>query len=160
MKYFLKHITIFIGVILTLTGCEDQYTICELSKNINFRGVFFSKQGNNFIETKVNSLSINILDDPNFIYKDRIDVSTFIFGLSPLIDKDSISYVIKIDNVSPADTLTLRYTSNTVNLTPECGSIIVHNLTKVTTTTNTLDSVQIIVPKIDNNINVSVKLFL
>lgn len=159
MKKFFKHILISIAIVGCLASCQDQYTICELSKHVNVRGVFFTKAGNNFIETNVNSLSINLLNSPSFIYKDRKNISTFIFGLAPFFTIDSAKYVIKIDNILQADTVTIHYTSADVQLTKECGSIIAHNLIKVTTTNNTLDSVQIASPKIDNNIRVNLKLF-
>lgn len=155
LKYF-----ILVIAASFLYSCKDQYTICDLPKNVNLRGVFYTKSGNNFIETKVASLSINLLDSAAFIYKDRKNVSTFIFELQPFMaDSDFARYVIKIDNVSQPDTVTIHYTSATVNLTKECGSIIAHTLSQVSTTHNTLDSVKIIVPKIDNNLNVNLKLF-
>ncbi len=149
--------TVIIVLLFTLFTCNDKYTICEQSKDVHLKGVFFSKSGNIFTETTVNSLSINILDSSSFIYKNQPDLSSFIFGLQSLAD--SAKYVIKIDNALQADTVTLYYTSASFSLSSACGSIIIHELVDVKTTSNTLDSVKINVAKIDNTNSMNLKLF-
>jgi hypothetical protein len=64
-----------------------------------------------------------------------------------------------MDNGLPNDTITVGYTTSTVVLSPDCGSIFNHNLTRVRTSTHVLDSIQIVDPFVRNSIVENVRIF-
>lgn len=158
MKNILSNIIITIFFSTILFGCEDQYTICDQPKSVNFRGAFYALLGNNYVQTKVNSLSINPLDVVSYIYKNEPNVSTFYYSLDGAVD--SAKYVFQINNSPLKDTITLHYKTSTLNLSAECGSIVVYNLSKASATNHVIDSVAINTPEVANTNQVNLKIFL
>jgi Family of unknown function (DUF6452) len=94
------------------------------------------------------ALTLTFPGATTFIYNQQMGVPALSLGLSPVAD--SVKYVIRLSNTLPADTLTLHYTNGMQNLGPECGDITIHNFTWLRTTTNTLDSVKIVAPGVNN----------
>lgn len=91
------------------------------------------------------------------IFGRQPNTPAFILTLNPVTD--SVQYIIKMDNGLPNDTITIGYSSNSVILSPECGSIFNHNLSRVRTTTHVLDSIQIVNPSVRNSIVDNVHIF-
>lgn len=92
----------------------------------------------------INQLNVSA---PVFPYQQN--VSTFSFPLNPL--NSTASYIISLGNNQLQDTLTISYTSQGINLSPECGSVIYHNITALSSTTYTIDSVKITNPIINTD---------
>lgn len=131
-----------------MVSCKDSYTICDQSKQVNFKAGFYTKSGGVDVPSVPTSLTLTFPGASTFIYNQSAGISSLSLGLSPVVD--SIKYVIKISNTLPSDTLTLRYTNGLQNLGPECGDIAIQNLTWAHTTTNTLDSIKIVAASVNN----------
>jgi hypothetical protein len=131
-----------------VVSCKDNYTICDQSKQVNYKAGFYTKNGSVDVPSTPAALTLSFPGATTFIYNQQMGVSSLSLGLSPVAD--SVKYVIKISNALPSDTLTLFYTTGLLNLGPECGDITVHNFTRAYTTTNTLDSVKIVAASVNN----------
>lgn len=131
-----------LGFILCfIVSCTDQYTLCTLSKEIRFIGRFYQRISGQDVLAQAPGLIIHQLNVATPIFPLQQNVSTFSFPLNPL--STSASYIISVGNNQPQDTLTITYTSQGTNLSPECGSVIYHNITALSSTTHTIDSVKI-----------------
>jgi hypothetical protein len=142
---------IVIGLVcisLGMASCQDQYDICDQNKSVNFKGIFYKNTGGIVAESPVPFLTINPINTTATIYNQQPNISSFVFALNPT--QDSAKYVFKIDNSGLKDTVTIYYTSQQKNLSPECGDIITHTLSNASTTSHNLDSVKIINNKVDN----------
>jgi hypothetical protein len=148
MRFFsYSNIALFFLPILAVS-CKDNYTICDQSKQVNYKAGFYTKNGSVDVPSTPAALTLSFPGATTFIYNQQIGVSSLSLGLSPIAD--SVKYVIKLSNALPSDTLTLFYTNAQQNLGPECGNINVHNFTRVHTTINTLDSVKIVAASVNN----------
>lgn len=135
-------------LLILMVSCKDSYTICDQSKQVNYKAGFYTKSGTVDVPTVPTSLTLTFPGASTFIYNQQLGISSFSLGLSPVVD--SVKYVIKISNTLPSDTLTLRYTNGRLNLGPDCGDIDIQNFTWAHTTTNTLDSVKIVAASVNN----------
>ena len=141
----MKNISIVVCIVIVslyFTACKDEYSICNLSKEVNFTAGFYRKLGANDVASpapKFTLLQLNVLPA---LYAEQANVQTFSVSLNSLTD--SAKYVLKLDNNLQADTVTVTYTSQGVNLSLECGSVILNNISKITTTINTIDSIKIV----------------
>jgi hypothetical protein len=133
---------------LVLCACEDNYTICNQSKQVNYRAGFYTKNGAVDVPTAPAALTLTFPGTSNFIYSQQPNIPFLLLGLNPAAD--SIQYLIRVGNTLPADTITFFYTNGNQDLGSECGVITVHNFTRVRTTTNTLDSIRIVAPVVNN----------
>lgn len=140
-----------------LSSCKDEYTICDLSKDVRFIATF--NQRINGIDVLLNAPSLNIIQLSNNspLYTQQANVSTFSFPLNSLVD--SAKYSFKVANNLQADTVTIVYTSTGTNLSLECGAVTYHNISKITTTTNTIDSVKIINPVLNTTLQQNAKFY-
>lgn len=129
----------FVVSLGSLHACKDEYSICNLSKEVRFYGGFYQKVGADEIIAPAASLTIIQLDNAAVIYKKQQNISVFSLPLNSQVG--SAQYEIAINNNLPKDTVTLTYTSTVTNLSPECGSVIYNNLTDVKTTNHTITSI-------------------
>ncbi len=143
--------------IVSLYSCKDEYTLCDLPKDVRFIGAFYRKIGSNDVLSPAPSLSIIALNNGPFLYSQQPNVDQFGLSLSSIID--TAKFVITIAGNSPADTLTIVYMSQGENLSTECGSITTHNIKKLTSTINTIDSVKIVKAFINNVPSVNAKIY-
>lgn len=132
------------AALFLLTGlysCKDEYTICNQSKEVNFTAGFYQRAGNADVSAPAPSLTIFLLNGTGAIYSQQQNVPSFGIPLNPSVD--SSRYVITVANNLQSDTLTIVYTSQSSSLSAECGSIILNNITRLYSTTHTIDSVKI-----------------
>ena len=127
---------------LSLTSCKDEYTLCNQVKDVRFTGGFYKKVGSNDVVAPAPKFTLSQLNSGSNIYNQQVNVDVFSLPLSQIID--SAKYVLKLDNNLLSDTVTIRYTSQGVNLSLECGSVTYNTITSISTTINTLDSIKII----------------
>ena len=133
---------------ILFTSCKDEYTICNLSKNVSFVGGFYKKSGSADVPTSVSYVTMYLLDGGGGPIFSNSTLQSFSLPLNPVLD--SSRYVI-ILNSNPVDTLTIVYKTQTVNLSPECGNIFNHTITKLYSTKHTLDSARLVNPTINTN---------
>ena len=140
-----------------LPSCKDEYTICNLSKDVRFIASFY--QRNNGVDVLVPAPLLNItqLGTNAPLYTQQANVPTFAIALNPQLD--STKYYIKLSSSLPADTLTIVYTSTGANLSLECGSVTYHNISKLYSTLNTIDSVKIINPVLNTDLLLNAKIY-
>lgn len=148
---------VVIATTFSLYSCKDEYTLCDLPKDVRFIGAFYRKVGSNDVLSPAPNLSIRALNTGPFLYSQQPNVDQF--GLSLSSVNDSAKFVITIAGNSIADTLTIVYASQGENLSTECGSITTHNITKLTSTINTIDSVKILRAFINNEPSVNAKIY-
>jgi hypothetical protein len=132
------------AALFLLTGlysCKDEYTLCNLTKEVNFTAGFYQRVGATDISTPAPSLTIFLLNGTSPIYSQQQNAASFALPLNPAAD--SSRYVIAVANGAPPDTLTIVYTSQSSLLSAECGSVTVNNITRLYSTTHTIDSVKI-----------------
>lgn len=152
-----KLFLIFIFGIIILTSCKDEYTICDLSKDVRFIATFNQRVNGADVLLNAPSLNIILLTNNSSIYTQQANVSTFSFPLNSLVD--SAKYSFKVANNLQADTVTIIYTSTGANLSLECGAVTYHNISKIKTTTNTIDSVKIINPVLNTDLQQNAKFY-
>ncbi|MFN0083111.1 MAG: DUF6452 family protein [Ferruginibacter sp.] len=157
MKKIYLAAVVIANATFSLYSCKDEYTLCDLSKDVRFIGAFYRKVGSNDVLSPAPSLSIRSLDTGPFLYSQQPNVDQFGLSLSSVID--SAKFVITIAGSSPTDTVTIVYSSLGENLSTECGSITTHNITKLTSTINTIDSVKIIKAFINNVPSLNAKIY-
>ena len=127
---------------LALHSCKDEYTLCNLVKDVRFTGGFYRKVGSNDAVAPAPKFTLSELNSGSNIYNQQVNVEVFSLPLSQVID--SAKYVLKLDANLQADTVTIKYTSQGVNLSLECGGVTYNTITSISTTINTLDSIKII----------------
>jgi Family of unknown function (DUF6452) len=149
MRFYSYSIIALFFLLVLAVSCKDNYTICDQSKQVNYRAGFYTKSGSVDVPSTPTALTLTFPGATTFIYNQQMGVSALSLGLNPVAD--SVQYVIKISNTLPSDTLTFRYTNGQQNLGPECGDITIHNFTWARTTTHTLDSVKIVAPGVNNS---------
>ncbi len=156
----MKALKLFLPVVLGLFfySCKDEYTICDLSKTVNFRAVFYKKSSGTESAYTVPSFSLKLLNYPDFLYKNLPNVNQFSLAFNP--SSDSIRYAIGVSPNGITDTITINYTTQTVNLSAVCGDIQVNNITRVSTTKNLLDSIKIATPAVNTTEVENIKIYV
>jgi hypothetical protein len=153
-------LTLAIGILMNVlwitSGCQDQYTICNQNKDVVMKAGFYRISGGAPVGAVAPELSVSSILGTT-IFSRQTGVPAFTLTLNPVTD--SVQYIIKMDNGLPNDTITVGYTTSTVVLSPDCGSIFNHNLTRVRTSTHVLDSIQIVDPFVRNSIVENVRIF-
>ena len=132
------------AALFLLTGlysCKDEYTLCNLPKEVNFTAGFYQRVGTTDVSAPAPSLTIFLLNGTNPIYSQQQNAASFGIPLNPAVD--SSRYVITVVNGAQSDTLTIVYTSQSSTLSAECGSVILNNITRLYSTAHTIDSVKI-----------------
>ena len=140
-----------------LTACKDEYTICNLSKDVRFIASFYQRNNGADVLTPAPNLNITLLPNNTSLYTQQANVATFSFPLNPLVD--SAKYSFKLANNLQADTVTIVYTSTGANLSLECGAVTYHNITKITSTLNTIDSIKITNAVLNTNLLQNAKFY-
>lgn len=135
-------------VAFTFFSCKDEYSICTLSKSVNFIGGFYQRTGGVDVAVQAPSLSVGLLNGPNLVSQQQ-NASVTVIPLNPTID--SARFLISVANNLQSDTLTVIYSSQTVILSAECGDVITHNIARFYSTTHTIDSVKLISPAVNTN---------
>ncbi len=156
MKNYLLTI-LFFFLFFCLTSCRDEYSICNLGKDVKFFAGFYQKIAGNEVTATAPNLTIALLNTSNPIYNNEANVTVFSLPLNGTVD--SAKYVITIANNLPKDTLTIVYTSQSNIISAECGSAIYNNVTKLYSTYNTIDSVKIILPAVNTSLLQNAKIY-
>lgn len=138
---------IILPAIICICSCHDSYTICNSSKVVNFTAGFYRHTGGVDVSQPAPSFSLFLLNGSSPVYSTVVNATSFTLPLNPATD--SAKYLISVTGSSP-DTLTIVYTTQSVNLSLDCGNIFENNITALRTTTHTLDSVKIVQPVITN----------
>lgn len=139
-----------------LVSCKDYYNICDLNRTSSANGNFYSVSGGVETENRPASLTVAELNGSNTIVNSAFP-STFSLILVP--NRDSMSFTVRTSGTAPKDTIKLRYTTITTILSEECGTINQYQLTSISTTTNTLDSVRITKPLADQLLGNNFRIF-
>lgn len=157
MKYRPGAILFLSAIILFLNSCKDEYTLCSTSKTVSFIGGFYQKISGSDVSARVPNLNIYLLNTgSSAIYSNQQNAHTFSLPLNP--QADSSRYVISI-SAAQSDTLTIVYSTQSISLSPECGSVFNNNITKVYTTAHSLDSAVLINAVINTNPLENAKIF-
>ncbi len=136
----MKKIVSFILIAALGFSCKDEFTICDLPTAVRMKCGFYQSNAGTETEIAAPFLTVIKISSPNPDYA-LPTVSKFSLSLNPIAD--SVQYQISVREASMPDTVTFVYTSEQINVSAICGNIYVNNLTRVTTTINTLDSVKI-----------------
>jgi hypothetical protein len=144
-------------VILSIFSCRDEYNICTLNKDVNLIGGFYQNIGGNEITAVAPNLTIATLNATSTIYSNQTNISVFSFPLSATVD--SAKYVFTIANNLPKDTLTIVYSSRSEVVSAECGTATYNNITKLTSTKNTIDSVKIVSANVNTLLLKNIKIY-
>lgn len=157
MNYKRNFIAVVIITSLFLGSCLDQYNICDQSKITDLQAGFYQRTGGVETVTAAPSFTLALLNSSSSTYNQQSGVSKFSLTLNQTVD--SSKYFIKVSNSLPADTITFFYTTQNFTISPECGTVPVFNLSGVSSTLNTIDSVKIINPTINNTGTENLKIY-
>jgi hypothetical protein len=102
-------------------------------------------------------LTVQLLGSPSPFYTNS-GVTKFNIPLNPILD--SAKYQLFVYPNSYPDTLTLVYTSQPFTVNPDCGSIYIHNLTRLSLTKHHLDSAIIVNNMINTTSGENIKIYL
>ena len=123
-------------------SCKDEYTICNLSKNVNFNAGFYQRISGADVSAQAPLFTLYLPGNGiQPIYSNQVNAKSFSLPLDP--GRDSTRYVISIGS-GQTDTLTIVYSSVSVTLSEPCGEVFNNNLIKVYSTANSLDSARIV----------------
>ncbi|MBC7868019.1 MAG: hypothetical protein H7X88_10855 [Gloeobacteraceae cyanobacterium ES-bin-316] len=142
---------------LHIISCTDQYTICTQSKFSNLNTSLRTFSNNLEINYTASSLTLKTLDNNNFVYDQKANISSISNPLVPATD--SITYFIKVSTSLPADTFKVFFDTQMLFLSIECGEIIVHNISRISTTKNSIDSIKIVNPAVRNDYENNLKIY-
>ena len=142
--------------LLMLLSCKDQYSICDLNKDVFFKAGFYKDAGGTDVINNAPICSLAPLNK-NYIYFEQQNIASFTVSLNPLLDSNR--YYIQFSTSLPADTLTLVYTTRTEQLSVECGNISVHTLTRSYSTGHTIDSVKIKNPEVNTGSSQNIRIY-
>ena len=142
---------------ILLISCKDDYSLCTESRTVQFSSYFFKKVGSQEITTNAPDLKIIDLNTNQTIFSNQPNISSFSLVLNPL--KDSMRFHISLAPQFQADTLTVVYTTSNKSLSPECGVISVHQISRTYTTKHTLDTVKLTNAAVTNDLLPNTKIF-
>jgi len=158
MKPCLTYLFYTNTVLVILSSCQDEYTICEQNKLVQTNLRFYQKNGSLDVLTAPQQLTFGALGSGTFLYSQATGINTLDINLKPGLD-DSAKYYVKTDLLAPADTLTLFYSTQIITLSAECGNLNYFQLSNIKTTLNTVDSVKIIITAVTNVTTENIKLY-
>lgn len=156
MKKRLIYPFVLPALVLFNFSCKDQYTICDLSKDVFFRAGFYKVVGGNEQVNNAPKFSLATVNGSS-IYTNQLNTTSFALSLNPLLDSNL--YFIKFSDALPADTLTIVYTSSSEQLSVECGSVAINSITRIYSTRNSIDSLQLKFPSVNTSNFEHVKIF-
>jgi hypothetical protein len=149
----MKNSNIFIALItlsFLIPSCKDDYSICNPVRDIRFIGGFYKRAGGSDVPTPAPSLSISLLNNTNLIYNNQPNTIEFAVPLNELADTSR--FVLSLGNSQPKDTLTVVYSSQKSTTDGNaCGIVVVHAVSELFSTTNTIDSVKLIQPLVNTS---------
>lgn len=136
------------GLLCLFVRCKDNYTICNQNTITAYKAGFYNKSGSADVKVTPAALTIKFPGSSNYIYNQAAGIPDLILSPDPTLD--SLKYFIQLSSALPDDTLTIVYSTSKKTLSPECGDIYVHAVSKAYCTLHTLDSVKITNPVISN----------
>lgn len=142
---------------LFLAGCKDEYSICNESKNVLLKTNLYAVNSGVEQPFAAASFSLTVLNNTQPIYNNIPNLSSFLMPLNPAMD--SIKFQLLTSNTAIADTLTILYSSYNVQLSAACGNLNVHRLLRVSSTNNSIDSVQIKDAVVANMLTENIKIY-
>ena len=145
-----------LAVLSVLVSCKDFYNICDQNRTSTANGNFYSITGTVERENRPASLTVAELNGSNTIVNSAFPTS---FSLLLAPNRDSMSFTVRTSSTAPIDTIKLRYATITTTLSQDCGSINQYQLTSISTTTHTLDSIRIIKPLADQLLENNFRIF-
>ena len=157
MKPCLTYLFYTTAVLVILSSCQDEYTICEQNKLVQTNLRFYQKNGSLDVLTAPQQLTFGALGSSTFLYSEVTGINTLDINLKPGLDY--AKYYVKTDLLAPADTLTLFYSTQIITLSAECGNLNYFQLSNIKTTLNTVDSVKIINATVTNTSAENIKVY-
>lgn len=153
-----KLIIITLCTIVALHACKDEYNICSEPKTVKFVASIFQKNGTADVLTTVPTFSLVNQAGNVLIYNNESNINTFSISLNNLLD--SARYIVTLSSSLPKDTITIIYsTSGTTNTSLDCGPLFNHNIIRLRTTLNTVDSIVNFNPTINNSLSLNAKIY-
>lgn len=144
-------------IFIIISSCKDIYNICETNTIVSEKTGFYHIVNGVEGATYAPSFSLFSLNATNPVYHDVMNLSKFTLTLNPILDSAKFNLFIN-SSLSP-DTITFVYTSQPFTVSPDCGSIYVNNLTKVSVTRHHLDSARIINNIVNTQSGENVKIY-
>ena len=132
---------LLLALVYVLSSCTDSYTICNENRTVQFNSYFYKKVNGQEVTANAPDLRITDLSNNALIFSNQPNIASFSLVLNPLVD--SMKFHISLSPTLQADTLTVVYTSQNKTLSPECGVISTHIISKAYTTKHTLDTVKL-----------------
>ncbi len=154
----MRRFFLFLIVIFSNWGCKDEYNICNEPKDVRFIANFYQKIGSVEQLTTAPNLNVSSIPGNAFIYTNQPNINSFSIPLN--VGVDSAKYIISLSSALPQDTLTIVYTTQGgQNVSPNCPPLFLHNITRLYSTKNTIDSVKIINPVLNTSLSQNAKIY-
>jgi hypothetical protein len=151
-------IIVFLVFCKNLVSCKDEYTICNPVKEVKFIAGFYQKVAGADVATQPPSLNVLMLNNTTPLYNNQNNLIEFGVTLNPLTD--TARYSIGLATNLPKDTITIVYLSqNSRGEIGDCGNVNIHSITKIYTTTNTIDSITTIQPLVNTRPQQNAKIY-
>ena len=125
---------------LFLFSCTDDYNICGSSKVVKFVGGFYSATTASETAAPAQSLSLSLINGTN-IFTSIPNAASFATSLNPGVD--SVQYIISLSDTLPKDTLTIKYSTQIVLVSADCGNVDAYTILQAYSTSNTIKRVAI-----------------
>lgn len=151
-------IILFVTTSIFCNSCKDEYNICNELKDVRFVASLYKNVGGVDVLNTATNFNLSILQGNVPIYTNEPNVSAFNMPLS--VTLDSAKYIISFSNSLQKDTLTLIYTTQgATNISPNCPPLFFHNITRLYSTLNSVDSIKIINPILNTSLSQNAKIY-
>ena len=154
-RIFILFCGFFLGMIIG--SCRDDYSICNENREVKFAATFYQKMAGVDIIATAPSLSIKNIAANTSAYTNQSNQTNFYLTLDA--QKDSLQYLVMLANNLPPDTLTIVYTSQSRNISADCGNVFMYNITKIYSTIHSIDSIKLLNPAVTNSLTQNAKIY-
>lgn len=137
------------------TSCADEYTICESPVNVTLQADFYKNNGTADVLSQPGSFSIATLSGISIL----TNVSNRTgFSVSLNAAADTSAFVISIEG-NTSDTFKVAYSTQVQTISANCGNVNIHNISAISTTHHTIDSIQLVNPAVNTSLQQNLRIF-
>jgi Family of unknown function (DUF6452) len=148
--YFSFIILFFLSI--TISSCGDEYTLCNISKDVRFVAGFYQKGLATDVPKTAPLMNVFSLPNNSVLYDNIVNATLLAIPLTPNLSAvDSAKYSIKVNATGLLDTITIVYTTQVFQISNECGGANGNTIVKMTSTKHFIDSVKVTKPSVIND---------
>jgi Family of unknown function (DUF6452) len=151
-------VLVFFSTFIFIASCKDEYSICNELRDVQFISNIYQKVAGADVLTNAPNFTLVNLNSSLPVYSNQSNLNSFKTELDRTVD--TTKFLIKISNSLPQDTITVIYNSApAAPLGPSCTPVFNFTISKILTTTYTVDSIKIVNPIMNTSLALNAKLY-